>query len=192
MRFEEVETFRRSDFQTSDIRLQTSDFRPQISDEPFRPAVGGLLNKAAASFDKTIQPRPWRERKQKTAAFGSSPLWCLTAPPSPRCEACHTILRSLTLPYESCSLATPLLGRATKGKRLYGQARRLTSPDLHILCRMCTVGLWVLCNVPHVSTGKHRGNLPLRGRRRHRRQKGCISHGRRPVVLFSPRHLGRF
>ena len=25
-----------------------------------------------------------------------------------------------------------------KGKRLNGQARRLTSPDLHILCRMCT------------------------------------------------------
>ena len=33
----------------------------------------------------------------------------------------------------------PGIGRATKGKRLYGQARRLTSPDLHILCRMCTV-----------------------------------------------------
>ena len=32
-----------------------------------------------------------------------------------------------------------VIGRATKGKRLYGQARRLTSPDLHILCRMCTV-----------------------------------------------------
>ena len=31
------------------------------------------------------------------------------------------------------------IGLATKGKRLYGQARRLTSPDLHILCRMCTV-----------------------------------------------------
>lgn len=31
------------------------------------------------------------------------------------------------------------IGRATKGKCLYGQARRLTSPDLHILCRMCTV-----------------------------------------------------
>ena len=45
-----------------------------------------------------------------------SPLWCLTAPPFPRG-----------------------IGRATKGKRLYGQARRLTSPDLHILCRMCTV-----------------------------------------------------
>ena len=35
------------------------------------------------------------------------PLWWLAPPPSPRCEACHTILRSLTLPYESCSLATP-------------------------------------------------------------------------------------
>ena len=45
-----------------------------------------------------------------------SPLWCLTAPPSPRG-----------------------IGRTTKGKRLYGQARRLSSPDLHILCRMCTV-----------------------------------------------------
>ena len=45
-----------------------------------------------------------------------SPLGCLTAPPFPRG-----------------------IGRATKGKRLYGQARRLTSPDLHILCRMCTV-----------------------------------------------------
>ena len=33
----------------------------------------------------------------------------------------------------------PGIGRATKIKRLYGQARRLTSPDLHILCRMCTV-----------------------------------------------------
>ena len=33
------------------------------SDGPFGPAVGDLLNKAAASFDKTIQPRPWREGK---------------------------------------------------------------------------------------------------------------------------------
>ena len=36
-----------------------------------------------------------------------------TAPPLPRWEACHTILRSLTLPYESCSLATPLCGGTT-------------------------------------------------------------------------------
>ena len=31
-------------------------------------------------------------------------------------------------------------GRATKGKRPYGQARRLTSPDLAILCRIATWG----------------------------------------------------
>ena len=80
----------------------------------------------------------------------------------------HWIFRSLMLPYKSSSHSAnhvrcastgkrvtrfsgrfaPLrivfpchrgIGRATKGKRLYGQARRLTSPDLHILCRMCTV-----------------------------------------------------
>ena len=33
----------------------------------------------------------------------------------------------------------PQFGRVTKGKCLYGQARRLTSPDLRILCRMRTV-----------------------------------------------------
>lgn len=31
-------------------------------------------------------------------------------------------------------------GRATKGKRPYGQARRLTLPDLIILCRIATWG----------------------------------------------------
>jgi hypothetical protein len=34
----------------------------------------------------------------------------------------------------------PRFGWATKRKRLNGQARRLISPNLHILCRMCTVG----------------------------------------------------
>ena len=48
-------------------------FSLQTSEGPFEPAVGGLLNKAVTSFDETIQPRPWREGKQKTAAFGSSP-----------------------------------------------------------------------------------------------------------------------
>ena len=35
-------------------------------------------------------------------------------------------------------------GGAAKGKRLNGQARRLTSPHLEVLCRTSTVGLWVL------------------------------------------------
>ena len=57
----------------------------------------------------------------------------------PRWEACHTILRSLCPPLRIVFPCHRGIGRATKGKRLYGQARRLTSPDLHILCRMCTV-----------------------------------------------------
>ena len=63
----------------------------------------------------------------------SPPLWCLTAPPFPRCAG----------------------------------------------------ALWMLSNVPHDSTRKRRANLPLRGRRRRRRQKGCISLARRAVGLFS-------
>ena len=61
------------------------------------------------------------------------PLWCLTAPPFPRG-----------------------IGRATKGKRLYGQARRLTSPDLHILCRMCTVDNKTLKSGPRIRFPCHR------------------------------------
>ena len=45
--------------------------------------------------------------------------------------------------------------------------------------------LWILSNVPHSSEGNRRANLPLRGRRRRRRQKGCISIARRTVCLFS-------
>ena len=62
-----------------------------------------------------------------------SPLLCLTAPPFPRG-----------------------IGRATKGKRLYGQARRLTSPDLHILCRMCTVDNKTLKSGPRIKFPCHR------------------------------------
>ncbi len=61
------------------------------------------------------------------------PLWCLRAPPFPRG-----------------------IGRATKRKRLYGQARRLTSPDLHILCRMCTVDNKTLRSGPRIKFPCHR------------------------------------
>ena len=69
----QLETIRQSDNQTSDVRLQTSDIRHQTSDRPFGPAVGGLLNKAAASFDKTIQPRPWREWKTENSCLRQLP-----------------------------------------------------------------------------------------------------------------------
>ena len=68
-----------------------------------------------------------RDMREKTGShtlhvpFRSFPLWWLAPPPFPRSS----------------------VGQI-KGKRLNGQARRLTLPDLHILCRMCTVALWML------------------------------------------------
>ena len=89
------------------------------------------------------------------------PLWWLAPPPCPlgsvsldsqsptapcessslatRWEACHWIRGSQSSPMNQVPLPPPQFGGASKGKRLNGQARRLTSPDLHILCRMCTV-----------------------------------------------------
>ena len=54
------------------IRFQTSDFRRALR------ACGGrpLQLYMAASFDKTIQPRPWREGKHanQAAPDGNAPL----------------------------------------------------------------------------------------------------------------------
>ena len=44
------------------------------------------------------------------AACRQHPLWWLTPPPLPRCEACHWILSRPRAPYESSSLATPIQG----------------------------------------------------------------------------------
>ena len=123
---------------------------------------------------KPSQP-PWRAGEKR------HPLWWLRHHLYPKgsmsldfrvallpyIHCCHRLtgfsgrFRSLTNPVRWCnssSFATPpaKFGGATKGKRPYGQARRLTSPDLHILCRMCTVPLWVLIIVPHDSEGKCR------------------------------------
>ena len=68
-----------------------------------------------------------------------SPLWCLTAPPFRPAGKRVTRFSGRFAPLRIVFPCHRCIGRATKGKRLYGQARRLTSPDLHILCRMCTV-----------------------------------------------------
>ena len=67
------------------------------------------------------------------------PLLCLTAPPSRPAGKRVTRFSGRFAPLRIVFPCHRGIGRATKGKRLYGQARRLTSPDLHILCRMCTV-----------------------------------------------------
>ena len=97
---------------------------------------------------------------------GRLPLWWLAPPPCPvgsvsldpqsptapcessslatRWEACHWIRGSRGPPMNPVPLPPPQFGGAAKGKRLNGQARRLTSPHLEVLCRTSTGALWVL------------------------------------------------
>ena len=63
-----------------------------------------------------------------------------------RWEACHWIRGSRGSPMNPVPLPPPQFGGAAKGKRLNGQARRLTSPHLEVLCRTSTGALWVLSN----------------------------------------------
>ena len=88
------------------------------------------------------------------------PLWWLAPPPCPvgsvsldsqsptapcessslatRWEACHWIRGSRGSPMNPVPLPPPQFGGAAKGKRLNGQARRLSSPHLEVLCRTST------------------------------------------------------
>ena len=56
-------------------------------------------------------------------------------------EACHWIRGSRGSPMNPVPLPPPQFGGAAKGKRLNGQARRLTSPHLEVLCRTSTGAL---------------------------------------------------
>ncbi len=77
------------------------------------------------------------------------------------------------------------IGRATKGKRLYGQARRLTSPDLHILCRMCTVDNKAPQSNPFTQRIAKNKVPPPGGRWWRQPPKGVHFLARRAVVWFS-------
>ena len=82
--------------------------------------------------EKVIKPTPWRQsgclRRQYKCRRRRHPLWWLPPPPLPRWEACHTILRSLTLPYESCSLATPQAGAQYQWGNPLNPGRRSRPP----------------------------------------------------------------
>ena len=186
------------------------------------------------------------------AAYRQHPLWWLTPPPLPRCEACHWILRhragylsegafmgrlganvsglaysyaeyapigslqhgyhrltgfsgrscSPTNPVRWCdssSLATPYSG-GTMGAGRWRQFEfmaaaerkpynRASLVEMHPYSRFAGLPpegevLAALCLKMLMSPkAERRVNLPLRGRCR--RQKGCISNGRSPVVWFS-------
>ena len=70
-----------------------------------------------------------------TPAFPPLVAGATTFPP--RWEACHWILSRLRLLANPVPLP-PQFGGAAIGKRLNGQARRLTSPHLEVLCRTST------------------------------------------------------
>ena len=72
-----------------------------------------------------------------TYHFGVFPLWWLAPPPCP-VGSMSLDSQSPTAPYESSSFATPAVRWGGKGKRLNGQARRLTLPHLEVLCRTST------------------------------------------------------
>ena len=55
-----------------------------------------------------------------------------------RWEECHWIRGSQSSPMNPVPLPPPQFGGASIGKRLNGQARRLTSPHLEVLCRTST------------------------------------------------------
>ena len=134
----------------------TGPLAPRIADCPlgnaYKVSVTGLAF-WVKWHDKHYDDEP--------PSVASPPLWCLTAPPSPRG-----------------------IGRATKGKRLYGQARRLSSPDLHILCRMCTVDNKAPQSNPFTQRIAKNKVPPPGGRWWRQPPKGVHFLARRAVVWF--------
>ena len=72
------------------------------------------------------------------------PLWWLAPPPCPVGSMSLDSRVAYSSPMNPVPLTPPQFGGAAKGKRLNGQARRLTSPHLEVLCRTSTGALWVL------------------------------------------------
>ena len=70
-----------------------------------------------------------------TPAF---PLWWLAPPPCPVGSMSLDSRVAYSSPMNPVPLPPPQFGGAAKGKRLNGQARRLTSPHLEVLCRTST------------------------------------------------------
>ena len=66
------------------------------------------------------------------------PLWWLAPPPCPVGSISLDSRVAYSSPMNPVPLPPPQFGGAAKGKRLNGQARRLTSPHLEVLCRTST------------------------------------------------------
>ena len=120
------------------------------------PPSGGMKHRCAGEvrrpYGRHFICRLWR-RKPSQPGFArgkQADLASLEVMHSPfggwrhhlaRWEACHWIRGSRGSPMNPVPLPPPQFGGAAKGKRLNGQARRLTSPHLEVLCRTSTVAL---------------------------------------------------
>ncbi len=82
----------------------------------------------------------WRRKNHTTAlrARKCIPLWWLAPPPCPVGSMSLDSRVAYGSPMNPVPLPPPQFGGAAKGKRLNGQARRLTSPHLEVLCRTST------------------------------------------------------
>ena len=120
---------------------------------PLRVVVGALMG---ASINAALrqQEKPYNRPDGRGNAI---PLWWLASPPCPvgsvsldsqsptapcessslatRWKACHWIRGSRGSPMNPVPLPPPQFGGAAKGKRLNGQARRLTSPHVECTCQ---------------------------------------------------------
>ena len=87
-------------------------------------------NNRAFARGKIGQPR--------SARGNAFPLWWLSPPPCPVGSMSLDSRVAYSSPMNPVPLPPPQFGGATKGKRLNGQARRLSSPHLEVLCRTST------------------------------------------------------
>ena len=87
-------------------------------------------NNRAFARGKIAQPR--------SARGNAFPLWWLAPPPCPVGSMSLDSRVAYSSPMNPVPLPPPQFGGATKGKRLNGQARRLSSPHLEVLCRTST------------------------------------------------------
>ena len=88
------------------------------------------------------ETRDMREKTGSAMLHVSSrwfPLWWLAPPPCPVRSMSLDSRVAYSSPMNPVPLPPPQFGGAAKGKRLNGQARRLTSSHLEVLCRTSTV-----------------------------------------------------
>ena len=103
------------------VRRQRGAVRLQTADKPFGPAVGGLYNHIWPPLLKKPYNRACGAKGNRNQLPSAAlPLWCLTAPPSPRKREHNKPQRSISLissSRHSTARISPIGGDAAIGGR---------------------------------------------------------------------------